>query len=280
MTTDFQRAREALGARMRDIRTEGGVSGRTMAKRLGWPPSKVSKLETGKQTPTPADLDAWATAADRPEAAAELQGRLRGLETNLRSWRRQLSGGYRPRQDEATAQERVTESIRAYEATVIPGMLQTPDYARHLLQHSADLRQAPRDIDAGVLARMKRQEALYRPGRMFHALLWEAALRVLACPPEVMAGQLDRLAGLIGMPTVQLGIIPLGVPMTITPRHGFWIYDERLVIVETITAEMWLDDADDIAMYGKVWERLDRAAVYGSRAHRVIAAAAAALRTA
>ncbi len=279
MTTDYQRARAALGARLRDIRNEDNASGREMARRLAWPPSKVSKLETGKQTPTPADLEAWAAAAGQPAAAAELKGRLSGLETNYRSWRRQLAAGHRPRQDEAAVQERTTEIIRAYEATVIPGMLQTPDYARHLIQHSADLRQTVPDTEAAVLARMKRQEALHQPGRMFHALLWEGALRVLICPPESMAGQLDRLAGTIGMNTIRLGIIPLGAPMTITPRHGFWIYDERLVIVETVNAELWLDDADDITLYGKVWERLDSAAVYGARAHRLIASARAALGT-
>ncbi|MFJ6212123.1 helix-turn-helix domain-containing protein [Streptomyces sp. NPDC092296] len=277
MTTDFQRAREALGARLRELRTEAGFSGREMARRLEWPPSKVSKLETGKQTPTLQDLETWAHSAQQPQAASELKGRLRGLETSYRSWRRQLTTGHRGRQDEALAQQRATKTIRAYESSVIPGLFQTPDYARHLLIHNADLRNTPRDTEAAVRARMKRQQVLYEPGRKFHALLWEGALRVLTCPPDVMAGQLDRLTGIIGLSTVTLGIVPLGAPMTVTPRHGFWIYDERLVIVETINAEMWLDDTDDIALYGRVWDRLDRAAVYGRGAHRLIAVARAAL---
>lgn len=279
MTTDFQRARESLGARLRELRTEAGLSGREMSRRLDWPPSKVSKLETGKQTPVPADLEAWALAVGDAEAGGELKGRLRGLETSYRSWRRQLTTGHRARQDEAIVQQRAAGTIRAYESSVIPGMFQTPEYARHLLLHNADLRQTPRDTDAAVRARMKRQDLLYEPNHLFRALLWEGALRVLPCPADVMAGQLDRLSGLIGMSTVTLGIIPFGASMTVTPRHGFWIYDERLVIVETINAELWLDDTDDIMLYGRVWERLNQVSVYGRSAQRLISIARSNLET-
>ncbi|MEY9845018.1 helix-turn-helix domain-containing protein [Streptacidiphilus sp. MAP5-3] len=279
MTTDFQRGREALGARLRQLRAEAGLSGREVGRRLDWPPSKVSKLENGKQTPTPADLDAWALAVGQPEAAAELKGRLNGLETSYRSWRRQLATGHRARQEEALAHQRRTELIRAYESTVIHGMFQTPEYARHLLLNNADLRGTPRDTEAAVQARMRRQELLYEPGHVFHAVLWEGALRVLPCPVDVMIGQLDRLSGLIGLSTVKLGVVPFGAQMSVTPRHGFWIYDHRLVIVETVNAELWLDDADDLTLYERVWQRLDQAAVYGRHARRLMALARASLET-
>lgn len=77
--------------------------------------------------------------------------------------------------------------------------------------------------------------------------------------------------------TVSIGIIPINAPMRRTPAHGFWIYDDRLVIVETINAEMWLDDADDIALYVKAWDWLNDSAVYGHQAHRLIAGALAGL---
>ncbi|WP_329176740.1 helix-turn-helix domain-containing protein [Streptomyces sp. NBC_01477] len=277
MSTDFQQARIALGVRLRELRAEAGLTGRDLATRCGWLPSKVSKLENGRQTPKPADLTAWAAAVGKPAAAAELKGRLTGLEVTYRSWRRQLATGHRARQESAAAEHLNSRVIRAYEATVVPGIFQTADYARHLLQHSADLRQTPRDTEAAVRARMKRQASLYEPGRVFHALVWEAALHVRICPPGALAAQLDRLAGLIGLDTVRLGIIPFEAALTITPRHGFWIYDERLVIVETINAEMWLDDPADIALYGKAWDRLSAASVHGRTAHRLIARARAAL---
>jgi transcriptional regulator with XRE-family HTH domain len=277
VSTDFQHARVALGARLRELRTEAGLSGRDMAARCRWQPSKVSKLENGRQTPTPADLDVWAQAVGQPETAAELKGRLAGMELTYRSWRRQLAGGHRARQETAAAEHIASRLIRAYEATVIPGIFQTADYARHLFTHNADLRQTPRDTEDAVRARMKRQATLYDPGHEFRAILWEGALHVRICPPDVLAAQLDRLAGLIGLDTVKLGIVPFTADLTITPRHGFWIYDERLVVVETLNAEMWLDDQADIELYGKAWQRLDAAAKYGRTAHRLIARARAAI---
>lgn len=273
MSTDFQKGRESLGVRLRELRTKSGLTGRQLAERCGWVHSKVSKLETGRQTATPEDLETWARACDAPEADEDLQRRLRGLESHVQSRRRQLAAGHAPIQEQSVIEYRETRTVRAYEATVIPGLFQTPDYARSLLIHNASLHQTPRDTEAAVRARMKRQEVLYEPGKQHRIIVWEAALHALPCPPATLAGQLDRLAGLIGLDTVSLGIVPLGVPLTLTPRHGFWIFDERLVRVETISTELRLDDPADVALYGRVWDRLDDAAVYGADAHRVLARA-------
>ncbi|NUV60669.1 helix-turn-helix transcriptional regulator [Streptomyces sp. CAI-85] len=277
MSTDFQSARVALGARLRELRTEAGLNGKDMAERLGWQRSKVSRLETGKQTATAADLDAWAHAAGTPAEAADLHSRLRGLETHQRSWRRQLASGHRAVQDRYVAEYRQTATVRGYEATVIPGLFQTPDYARHLLVHNTELMQSPRDTEAAVNARMQRQEVLYQPGKAFNVLIWEGALHAMVCPIEAMAGQLDRLVGLIGMSTVHLGIVPFGVQLKLTPKHGFWIFDGERVVVETINTEFTLESAEDVALYGRVWDRLDESAVTGPQAHRLIARARAAL---
>ncbi|MDH6130739.1 transcriptional regulator with XRE-family HTH domain [Kitasatospora sp. MAA4] len=271
MSTDFQDARVALGARLRELRDEAGLTGRAMADRTGWQQSKISKLETGRQTAQPADLDVWVEAVGRPDVSAELHAQLGGLETSYRSWRRQLSGGHRARQEEAVAETRRTKRIRAFESARVPGLLQTADYARHLLALNATFSESPRDTDEAVRTRMRRQEALYEPGRRFQFIVWEAALHVAVCPPVVMAAQLDRLVGAIGLDTIELGIIPLGAQLARTPAHGFWIYDDRLVIVETINAEMWLDSESDIALYSRAWDFLRRSAVYGHEAHRSIA---------
>ncbi|MFI9718910.1 helix-turn-helix domain-containing protein [Streptomyces sp. NPDC052396] len=278
MSTDFQRAREALGARLRELRTEGGLTGRQLSDRCGWAHSKVSKLENGRQTAAPEDLEAWARACGAPGESEDLQRRLRGLETHVQSRRRQLASGHASINEQSVIEYRQTRAVRAYEATVIPGLFQTPDYARALLTHNASLHQTPRDTEAAVRARMKRQEVLYEPGKQHRIILWEAALHALPCSPVTLAAQLDRLAGLVGLDTVSLGIVPLGVPLTLTPRHGFWIFDERLVRVETISTELRLDDPADVALYGRVWDRLNDASVYGAEAHRVLARARRVLR--
>ena len=277
MSTDFQQARITLGARLRELRTEAGLTGRQLAMALEWLPSKVSKLENGKQTPSLADLDAWAQGVGNPESAVELKGRLRGFETRYRSWRRQLAGGHRARQEAGIVELSQTRVMRGAEFGVIPGIFQTAEYARAVISRYVELRSTPKDIEPAVSARMRRQEALYEPGREFHALIWEGALRVLICRPDVLVGQLDRLSGLLGLGTVSLGIIPFEAPLKIAPGDGFWIYDDRLVISETWNTEMWLDDATDVALFTKIWDTLNESAFYGPRAHRLIARARAAL---
>jgi transcriptional regulator with XRE-family HTH domain len=275
VSTDFQSARIALGARLRELRVEAGLTGKELAERLAWQRSKVSRLETGKQTASAADLMAWAAAVGAPSQGPDLESRRRGLESQQRSWRRQLSAGHRPVQDRYVVEYQRTATMRGYEATVIPGLFQTPQYARHLLVQNAALMRSPRDTDEAVAARMRRQEVLYEVGKLFRVLIWEGALHALICPRDVMAGQLDRLVGLIGMSTVELGLVPLGAPMPLTPKHGFWIFDEERVIVETINTELQYDSADDVALYGRVWDQLAEAAAYGPRAHRLIARARA-----
>ncbi|MEU4587614.1 helix-turn-helix transcriptional regulator [Kitasatospora aureofaciens] len=270
MSTDFQQARIALGQRLRELRAEGGLTGRQLADRLGWTQSKVSKLETGRQTATHDDLKAWANGVGQSDAAAELSARLRAFESGTRSWRRQLAAGHKPVQDAIAAEHERSIVKRAWQNSVIVGVLQTADYARHIFNAYVGLHQSPRDVDDAVRARIRRQEILYRPGKRYHIIMWEAALRAQLCPPAVMAAQLDRLSGVIGLDTVSLGIVPFEAPLKLPPANGFWIHDERLVVVEDWHAELWLDQPENVALYLRVWETLAGAAVYGADAHRVI----------
>ncbi|MFI9823222.1 helix-turn-helix domain-containing protein [Streptomyces sp. NPDC052013] len=273
MSTDYQQAREALGARLRELRLSaagGRLTGPQLAERLGWVHSKVYKLEGGRQTATGDDLRAWAKAVGQPHTAEELLARLRGFESHIRSWRRQLAAGHRPVQDTwNTAVDQATV-IHAWEEAVIPGMLQTADYARHIFLRYADLHGTARDTDDAVRARMQRQAWLYQGGRKFRALVWEAALHALVCPPSVLVAQLDRLAGTIGMDTVELGIVPLGASLKVPTANGFWVLDERLVIAEDWHAELWLDDQETVGSYLRVWRTLRESAVYGADAQNVI----------
>ncbi|WP_097866331.1 helix-turn-helix domain-containing protein [Streptomyces sp. rh34] len=273
MSTDYQKARESLGARLRELRA--GVTGRELAARLGWTQSKVSKIETGRQTATAEDLKAWAEATEHPAVAGELLSRLEGLESHTRSWRRQLRAGHRPVQDTLLVEYERSTVLRAWQSSMVVGLLQTPDYARSVFTRFADLHQSPRDVDDAVRARMRRQELLYQPDRVFHIIMWEAALHAGVCPPAVLAAQLDRLVGILGLDTVRLGIVPYGAQVAVPPGNSFWLYDDRLAIVEDWHAELWLDDPDSVTVYQRVWDAFNAAAVYGSTAHRLISRARA-----
>ncbi|MET7477629.1 helix-turn-helix transcriptional regulator [Streptomyces sp. NPDC005648] len=280
MSTDYQQAREALGVRLRELRLSapgGRLTGQQLAQRYGWNKSKVSRLENGRQTPTPDDLRNWADATGQPDAFDELLARLRGFESHIRSWRRQLASGHKPVQDTHLTAHSDASVFRGWESSIIFGILQTPDYARSIFTRYAELQRSPRDTEEAVRSRIKRQEALYDSSKQFHLILWEAALRALICPPSVLGAQLDRLSGAIGLDTVELGIIPLSASLKIPPATAFWIYDDRQVIVENWHAELWVDDSDSVDTYLRVFDTLRESAVYGSDAHNVINSARRAL---
>ncbi|MFI1223129.1 MULTISPECIES: helix-turn-helix domain-containing protein [unclassified Streptomyces] len=280
MSTDYQQAREALGERLRELRLSavgGRLTGTELAVRSGWNKSKVSRLENGRQTPSPDDLRAWAGATGRPDAYDELLARLRGFESHIRSWRRQLASGHKVVQDTHLGAHAHASVFRGWEPSMVFGILQTPDYARSIFTRYAELQRSPRDTEEAVRSRMERQQVLYDPSKRFHLILWEAALRALVCPPAVLAAQLDRLAGAIGLDTVELGIIPLSAPLKIPPATAFWIYDDRQVIVENWHAELWIDDVSSVDTHLRTWQTLRESAVYGVDAQTLVAAARGAL---
>ncbi len=282
MSTDYQQARAALGVRLRELRIHGPggkLTGPQLAERLGWPHSKIYKLEGGRQTATREDLRAWADAVGRPGVYDELAARLAGFETHIRSWRRALARGFTPVQQSLNAQIESATHMQIWEEAVIPGMVQTADYARHVIMRYSQLLAPAGDIEDAVQGRIQRQDWLWKPGRTLHVLMWEAALRSLICPPSVLAAQLNRLTGFVGLDRIELGIIPFSASLKIVPANGFWILDEKMVVAEDWHAELWLDDADNVALYAKVWNTLRESAVYGADAHNVINAAQRALDT-
>lgn len=153
---------------------------------------------------------------------------------------------------------------------MIFGILQTADYARHIFTRYAELQRTPRDTEDAVRSRIQRQAALWDSSKKFHLLLWEPALQALVCPPAVLAAQLDRLAGSIGLDTVELGIVPLSASVKIPPSTAFWVYDDRQVIVENWHAELWIDDGTSVETYLRTWATLRESAVYGTDAHALI----------
>ncbi|WP_216216442.1 helix-turn-helix domain-containing protein [Amycolatopsis aidingensis] len=262
--------RLALGQRLRELRQQAGLTGRQLAEALSWPASKVSKLENARQSPSEDDIRGWTQATGNEAATESVLALLRTLETRHGEWDRLLRGGLHSLQDKIAESERHTRLIRAFEPLVVPGLLQTAEYARARLAEAARRHNLPEDPDDAVRARMRRQEILYRPGRRFHFVMDEAALRVRKCPPEVMLGQLDRLIALAALPTVQLGIVGFDTAYTVGPRHGFWLFDNDRVSVETYSAELNLTQEQEIKIYTEAFEAHAADASYGRAARAII----------
>ncbi len=268
--TSLHEARDALGKRLHELRQAAGLSGRRLAESLSWPPSKVSKLENGRQTPTDDDIRGWTRATDSESETEALLASLHTLEVQHAEWQRQLKVGLKPHQQEIAGLDAQTRLFRAFESTFIPGLLQTAEYARFRFAQSITVFKVRNDIDEAVAARVQRQDILYRPDKRFHFVLTEAALRYRLCPPEIMLGQLDRLVSFSALPNVKLGIIGFETAYVVAPAHGFWLLDNDRVMVETFSAELNLAQPQELALYSGIFDSLAAVASYGRSARAII----------
>ena len=147
---------------MVELRASAGISGRRLAESLSWPPSKVSKLENGRQTPTDDDIRDWTRVTGSVAETEALLASLHTLEVQHAEWQRVMRTGLRPRQQALLEWDQRTRLFRAFEATVVPGLLQTAEYARARFAEGIRRLKLPNDINDAVAARVRRQEILYR----------------------------------------------------------------------------------------------------------------------
>lgn len=269
MTGRYQSLGE-FGARLRRLREDSGLNGKQLAAVLSWPHSKVSKVELGRQRPTAEEVSAWVAATGAGDQLDDLLIDLRSSRVESAPWRRQLRGGHAPRQRASVRLEASAQVIRAFEPAVIPGLLQTADYARQFMTKHADLHQIDSVIEDGVRARMQRQQILYEPDKELRFLVTEATLRYRPCTPSTLRGQLDRLIAVSGLDTVDLAVLPFEAELPMTTSHGFWIFDDRLVLVETLSSEISLRDNEDVQLYIRHFERLWQSAATGAQARAIL----------
>jgi transcriptional regulator with XRE-family HTH domain len=267
MTGSVAKPHDALrvfGLQLRQVREDAGLTGRAVAERTGWPHSKVSKLERGQQTATRSDVDAWVQATGAGQGDADrLHLALRQARMEYTEWRQRLSTGTRARQVQRRAAEAEATLIRAFEPGVLPGLLQTADYARAVFQGLVSTYQIADDVEEGVRARLSRQELLQHPGRRYHFVLAEAALYCRMADSSVMRAQFDRLLTVARLPAVDLAVVPLGARWPVGPMNGFWIFDRDYALVETLGAELTLREPTEIAIYERIFETFSRLAVRG-----------------
>ncbi|MER5646036.1 helix-turn-helix transcriptional regulator [Streptosporangium sp. NPDC002524] len=268
MPSDIRQAREALGFKLREVRLDAGLSGRSLAGQAGWQASKVSKIELGRQTPTDHDIRVWLEISDAREREPDLVAELRSLESKYVEWRRRIRDGVKARQQEIGRLESGAGRIRSFQCSVIPGLLQIPPYMRERFRRSVDIWGARDDIEEGIKARIKRQDVLYEAD--VHIVMTEAALRYGTAPREILMEQLDRLSIATSLPRLRLGVIPLRESYAATPLHGFHILEGHTVLVETFAAELTLTQPSEIEIYVKIFDSLAGIARYGREAREVI----------
>lgn len=274
--------RARLAARLKALRAGAAPSGSEFARIIGWSQPRVSKLETGKQLPTEADIRAWVVASGASESvAAELLGLLAAarVEYVLHRDESRIEGGLTKVQEAQAAAEARVSYIAEWQPAMVPGLVQTAAYARELLERTdRSTLTDPGDVDPEAMATggVRRQDVLYQPGRRIELILGEAALRSTPGTIGTLLGQLDRLVSVIDLPTVVLGIVPFPL-MPVMPLSSFYMHDD-IVYIETLTGEQRLSEPDEVAVYVKAFRLLHEAAVTGPDAVTFIQRVAAELR--
>lgn len=282
--------RALLARRLRELRAAAFPSGSALAQRLkadhpdvGWHQTRVSKIERGQQRPTDRDIAQWATAtAATAEQRQELLELLSAARVEYATFGQLFRRHGGPVADQAVtaALDAETTRLAYFQPAMIPGLVQTPAYARELLSLACGPSAAgatAEDIEGIVGERIKRQEVLYQPGKTIQLIMGEAALRTRFGALETLIGQLDRLVSVIGLAGVEIGVIPFARPWPVFPLTGFELRDHA-VMIESITAQHRLDAADEVALYERFFDQLRDAAATGPEAATLIQRVATELR--
>ena len=271
MSTATKQAREALGARLREIRQDAQLTGRALASCCGWHFTKVTKLEHGTQNPSEDDLQNWCQSCDALDQLPDLIATARTIESMYVEWRRSLHSGMTHGQKARIPLYERTRFFRVYEPGVIPGLFQTVDYASVIIAHVIELDQIPNDLEEAVAARMERQCVLYTGDRRFIVVLEEQALRTrVGDDATVMKDQLNRLLTITSQHRISLGIIPLTGHRYTWVSVGFWIFDRHTVHIDTPSAELTITQRSEIAVFERKFLRHQQSAVYGREARSLI----------
>jgi transcriptional regulator with XRE-family HTH domain len=252
--------RRRLGAELRRLREAAGLTIDRVAEELECSPSKVSRIETGQVSATPRDvrdmLGLYGVDDTRLEAMVQV-----AREARQRGWWQKFVDV----PDGVPAYvglETAATSIDVYMALLVPALLQTPDYARAVIAAvRPDL--PPSEIDRRVELRLRRQDLLgqERPPRI-RVLLDDTVLRRPVGGPAVMAAQRRRLLADADRPAVTIQVLEAGAgahagmdgPFTI---FGFPAPAERdVVALDSAADALYLEDAEDVARYRRVFELL------------------------
>ncbi|MFF4213514.1 helix-turn-helix domain-containing protein [Streptomyces sp. NPDC001796] len=257
--------RRKLGAELRALRARAGLTSGEAAGLVGWHQSKVSRIETGSSGVKPADvrllLDAY--GAQDPELR-DLLLVLAGSEDGggRQNWWHAYRGVLPPTYRDFISLESQASGMRTLETSVVPGLLQTPEYARAVTLAAVGTLEDAK-LDALVEVRLARQDVLRAdPPLELSAVLDEAVLRREIGGPGVMARQLRRLLEAARLPQVRLQVLPFtaGAHIGITGPFVIFSFPSRsdldVVVLDHLTSSLYLERKEDLQAYSEAFTSL------------------------
>jgi transcriptional regulator with XRE-family HTH domain len=272
-------ARQRIHQRLRMLREELDLPAQTVADAMRWSLSKLNRIENGKVTIEPIAVKALLEyyGVDDP---GEIDTLMDLSETSReRTWWRDraLSDEFK----DFVAYENEASHLYAYQASFVPGLLQTPEYAAAITSVIIGKDVPDPAVTEVVSVRMKRQESLHErldsehPPAVSHAIDEAVLLRPVG-GDEIMAAQLDHLLAMAARPTVQLTVVPLSLPGHPGLGGNFELLefagdkDADIVFIESPTRDFLLKDRKSRQLSRGNMEKLLDAGQYGDQALRTI----------
>jgi hypothetical protein len=267
-----------LARELRSHRERAGMTLDQAAAALGWNRFKLGRIEAGKTRATATDvgriLDLYGTE-DSVHAALVQLARDAGRRGWWTAYSSVLTGGYVGLEDEAA-------EIRTYHVQLVPGLLQTEDYARAVI--SAGVPDDPDEVSKRLHARMARKTLLSRPDApRLRAVLAESVLQQLIGGPKVMHDQLAELNRLARRPNIDIRVLPYTVGARAGVEGSFVILgyadplDLDIGYSEGIYGNVYIEGADHVARCNAEFEAIWEAALSEERSAARIAAIGAKL---
>ena len=263
--------RRELGALLRALRNERGLTVEQVAAELLCSPSKVSRMETGQRGATARDI------RDLCElyGVAELGERSRlarlAAEGKQQGWWQTYELDYFATY---VGLEQAAIAIRQYQSTVVPGLLQTPDYARAMAEV---LEVGPGRVDELVEVKIRRQRLLAtKLSTPVSVIIDEAVLHRLVGGSQAMHDQLQHLIDVTESSNVTIQVVPYSVGAHPAMESTFAILDfdesvPSVVYVEGLVGFLYLERPQDITRYEQVFDRLRHIALSPQESIELIA---------
>lgn len=253
--------RRKLGEELRSLRHTSGLTSRDAAQLLGWHQSKVSRIETGTSGVRPADvsrlLDAY--GLDDPQLRTLLETLAGSAGGGGTGWWHAYRGLIPPQYRDFISLESQARTARTLETSVVPGLLQTADYARAVTRASLDgLPMRPVGLAGGGAARPAGVLRTDPPLRLT-AVLDEAVLRREVGGRLVMRNQLRHLIRVAQLPHVELQLMPFSVGGYMGLTGPFVIFsfpntsDLDVVVLDHLTSSLYLERKEDLEAYSSAF---------------------------
>ncbi len=254
--------RRELGALLRKLRLEKGLTVEQAAERLLFSMSKLSRMETGHGVAGPRDIRDLCELYDVTDEAERDHLQKLAAEGKRQAWWQSYDLDYAT----YVGLEAEAVAISAFQSSVVHGLLQTADYAR-AGHEGAMPRLGPDQIEMQIEAKLTRQRILTRdnPPR-FTVVLDEAALHRVVGGRPVMAAQLAKILDMSALPNVTVQVLPFHVGAHPAVESNFTILElpsptPGVVFVEGLIGSTYLDRDDDLNRYKAIYRELEAIAL-------------------